>query len=119
MTSLEEARRHKADRARALDSALASAVGYLRGLGALRVILFGSVARGELDLGSDLDLLVVMPDTRSGREWIRLINAEIPRNAAIDLLVYAESELAREIPRNSFLRDIQERGRVVYEKALQ
>lgn len=31
-------------------------------LGQARVFLFGSVARGDFNLGSDLDLLVVSPD---------------------------------------------------------
>jgi len=36
-------------------------VDHLRELGALKVTLFGSLVSGETDVGSDLDLLVVMP----------------------------------------------------------
>ncbi len=119
MTDLNEALRRKKRRAEALDAALARAVGRLRDLGALRVTLFGSAARGETDLGSDLDLLVIMPATGTGREWMRQLNDKLSRDVAMDLLVFAEDEWERELPRNSFLRYVQEHGRVVYEKALQ
>ncbi len=74
--------------------------------------------RVRSDLASDLDLLIVMPATSSGREWSRKLNAELPRDVAMDLLVFAEDEWATELPGNSFLRHIEERGRVVYEKAV-
>jgi len=119
MSRLDGILRDKDLRARELRAALASAVDYLRELGALKVTLFGSLASGETDVHSDLDLLVVMPATRSGREWTRVLYEQVPGDVAIDLLVYAENEWARELRVNTFLRDIQARGRVVYEKTLQ
>ncbi len=119
MVDLDGVLRRKEMRARALREALSATVERLRQLGALRVTLFGSLARGETDLGSDLDLLIVMPATRSGRDWSRKLNAELARDVAMDLLVYAEDEWESELPRNSFLRHIEELGRVVYEKAVQ
>ncbi|MBF0416530.1 MAG: nucleotidyltransferase domain-containing protein [Magnetococcales bacterium] len=38
----------------------------------LRIILFGSAARGEMGLDSDLDLLVVVPDGVHRRQTARL-----------------------------------------------
>jgi predicted nucleotidyltransferase len=111
--------RDKELRARELRAALASAVDCLRELGALKVTLFGSLVSGETDVDSDLDLLVVMPATRSGREWTRVLYERVPGDVAIDLLVYAENEWGRELRVNTFLRDIQARGEVVYEKTLQ
>ncbi len=118
MVDLDGVLRRKEMRARALREALSATVERLKQLGALRVTLFGSLARGETDLGSDLDLLIVMPATSSGRDWSRKLNAELPRDVAMDLLVYAEDEWESELPRNSFLRHIEELGRVVYEKAI-
>jgi predicted nucleotidyltransferase len=40
-------------------------------LGAVKIILFGSLAEGNVDVYSDLDLFVIMPSTKSGDE-IRL-----------------------------------------------
>jgi len=62
----------------------------------LRIILFGSAARGEAGKDSDIDLLVVMPEGTS-----RLATAEklhmrmfgIP--AAVDFLVATPSDLDR------------------------
>lgn len=59
----------------------------------LKVILFGSYARGNATEGSDLDLLVVereVPDT--GAEMIRLGDALIDLDVGVDLLVYSEEE---------------------------
>jgi predicted nucleotidyltransferase len=38
----------------------------------LRVVMFGSAARGQLRVGSDLDLMVVMPD---GSDWSTTMRA--------------------------------------------
>jgi len=119
VTRLDDILRSKELRAHALRVALTSAVDRLKHLGALRVTLFGSLATGETDVGSDLDLVVVMPSTRSGRAWRRVLYEQVPGDVAIDMLVYAENEWERELPINSFLRDIQKHGRVVYEKAVQ
>ena len=37
----------------------------------VQIILFGSAARGDMRLGSDLDLLVVMPDGTHRRKTTR------------------------------------------------
>lgn len=119
MDSLDDILRRKRLRANRLNAALGTALGSLRDMGALKAVLFGSVARGEADIGSDLDLLVIMPATKSGREWTRLLYDQVPRDVGIDFLVYNEEEWDRELPISSFLRHIQEHGRVVYEKAVQ
>src|SRR6267378_5403205 len=42
----------------------------LKGSGAVEAILFGSVARGDEDPNSDVDLLVVFPDKRRAAAWL-------------------------------------------------
>ena len=42
----------------------------LRAMGALKIIVFGSFAEGDIRRSSDLDLLVVMPSQMSGKEWM-------------------------------------------------
>ena len=43
----------------------------------LRIVVFGSVARGEATAGSDLDLLVVMPDGVRSRETAQRLYVDV------------------------------------------
>lgn len=59
-----------------------------------RVILFGSHARGEADEGSDMDLLVVVPEVPDKyAEMVRLRGAVGDIGAGVDVLVCSETEL--------------------------
>lgn len=62
----------------------------------LRVILFGSAARGEAGPRSDIDLLVVMPDGTHRRHTAQRLYAGI-RHVAVpfDLLVATPSDLEK------------------------
>ncbi|MCR4419197.1 MAG: nucleotidyltransferase domain-containing protein [Clostridia bacterium] len=106
---LEAKQRRKAR----LDRALAELCSQLRELGALKIILFGSMVRNETDVDSDLDLLVVMPATRRGKEWGRMVYERVECAVASDILVYNERELQEELPVNSFLQEILAFGRAL------
>lgn len=58
MPKLKEILQRKNERKAKLQASLDSIVSQLKSLGALKVILFGSFAKGEVDVNSDLDLLV-------------------------------------------------------------
>jgi len=59
----------------------------------LRVILFGSYARGNATESSDLDLMVIEQDTPdAGVEMIRLQNALCDLDVGVDVLVYSQAE---------------------------
>jgi len=61
-----------------------------------RIVLFGSAARGELREGSDLDLLVVMPDGVRRRQTAqRLCRSLRGVGVPYDLVVATESDLLR------------------------
>ena len=83
-------------------------------LGLQRVILFGSLVRGEPGLTSDLDMLMVW-DTPLGflERTAELYRCLKPRVAA-DFLVYTPSEMERMI-HTPLVRQALEEGRVLYE----
>lgn len=83
----------------------------------LRIVLFGSLARGEARWGSDVDLLVVLPEAEDKRQKaieIRRLLADLP--VAKDILVTTPEELAQRggLPGSLLQRALAE-GKVVYE----
>jgi predicted nucleotidyltransferase len=117
MSLLSRIHGDKEKRRNKLQATLNSLVKELASLGAIRVILFGSFARGEVDVSSDLDLLVIMPSRKTGKQWRDLIYERAERIGAADLIIFSEKELAENIPSSSFLQRAV-KGKVVYEKAV-
>jgi uncharacterized protein len=81
-----------------------------------RIILFGSAARGEMGVNSDLDVLVVMPEG-THRRWTA---QEIYRSIwgfgfAKDIVVVTESDI-QEYGSNPYMmiKTIMEEGRELY-----
>ncbi len=109
-----EARRRKNENK--LRAALKRLVNHLTQLGAERIVLFGSLATGVVREWSDIDLLVVMPSDRPGKEWRRLVSISVEREVACDLLVFTSTELVENLPASSFLRNVLEKGVVLHEK---
>lgn len=81
-----------------------------------RIILFGSYAYGRPTIDSDVDILVVMPfKGKPARKALEIINRVDPR-FPIDLLVRTPGEVRRRIADNDFfMREIFERGQILYE----
>jgi uncharacterized protein len=84
-------------------------------MGALKVIVFGSFARGDVTSHSDLDLIAIMPSTHSGREWMGRIYEEVDREVDCDILAYTREELEQMLPVSGILRRALSSGRTVYE----
>ena len=60
----------------------------------LRIILFGSAARGEMGLNSDLDVLVVVPEGTHRRHTAQKIHRHmIGFPLAVDVVVATENDL--------------------------
>lgn len=60
----------------------------------VRIVLFGSAARGALHPHSDLDLLIVMPNgTHRRRTAQRIYQAIAPLGVAADVVVVTESDV--------------------------
>ena len=81
-----------------------------------KIILFGSHAYGEPTADSDIDLLVVMPfegrDSQKAIEIRRKIQTTVP----LDLLVRTSEQVQARIEMEDFfMREINEKGKVLYE----
>lgn len=118
MSKLKEILQRKKEREEKLKYSLALVTRQLSDLGALKIILFGSLAEEDVDVFSDLDLLVIMPPEKSGKEWMRLAYENVDRGIASDIIIYSQKELQENLARSSFLRGILDSGRIVYEKTL-
>lgn len=81
-----------------------------------RIILFGSRAYGKPRADSDIDLLVVMPYKGDpAMTAVRILN-HLDVLAPIDLLVRSSKEVRERIEiDDDFMREIVERGKVIYE----
>jgi predicted nucleotidyltransferase len=78
------------------------------------IILFGSYAYGTPHEGSDVDLLVVMPTTNEVCQAVR-IRMALAAPFPMDLLVRTPEKLRQRIEEgNWFLREITEKGKVLY-----
>ena len=81
-----------------------------------KIILFGSYAYGTPDEDSDVDVMVVMPKKRFRRDLGFKMRMKVPASFPVDVLVEPEDRLqARIQDRESFILDITEKGRVMYE----
>jgi predicted nucleotidyltransferase len=81
-----------------------------------KIILFGSYAYGIPREGSDIDLLVIMPFEGRHREQAVKIHAALDQLLPLDLMVRRPEEIAERIKLgDSFIREIVERGKVLYE----
>jgi len=81
-----------------------------------KIILFGSYAYGEPNADSDVDLLVVMPfEGRDSQKAIE-IRTKIQTTVPLDLLVRTSEQVRARIEMEDFfMREINEKGKVLYE----
>jgi len=87
----------------------------MKNLGAIKVILFGSLARQEISLFSDIDLLVLFDGERSSRDLGRWLYQNLDTGEAVDILAYntRSFDAMRQRP---FIKHILAEGKVLYEK---
>jgi predicted nucleotidyltransferase len=85
----------------------------------LRIVLFGSRARGQATALSDVDLLVVLPEVANKRHAaVEVLRALGDLAVAADVVVTTPEELARRGQVNGdVLRAALREGKVVYERA--
>ena len=81
-----------------------------------KVVLFGSYAYGKPNEDSDVDLLVIMPfEGRESQKAIE-IRRKIKTSLPLDLLVRTAEQVKKRIEMEDFfMREIAEKGKVLYE----
>ena len=85
-----------------------------RDLGVKQVILFGSAARGNTGLMSDLDLLIVWDTSLDFLARTTELYRRLQPRVATDLLVYTPEEM-KFMSDRPFVRRILREGRILYE----
>ena len=81
-----------------------------------RVILFGSRAQGTAGDDSDVDLLVVMPFRGDRAKQSVAIRMKLRPSFPLDLIVRTPLEIRKRLKMgDTFVRDILEYGKVLYE----
>jgi predicted nucleotidyltransferase len=86
-----------------------------------RIILFGSYAYGHPTEDSDVDVLIVMDHDkkRNRQQGLEISSSCYPRKFPLDLIVRRPRELVRRIPMGDwFLKEVCERGKVLYERTV-
>ena len=93
---------------------MSALVQHVGGAGVLSVIVFGSVARGEADERSDLDVLIVVEDNETRAALLQSISEGPLRE--MSPLVLTRDALMRGLPvRPSFVAHLLDEGVSVYE----
>jgi predicted nucleotidyltransferase len=84
--------------------------------GAERVILFGSYAQGQVTADSDVDLLVIGPFKGRSVDKSVEIRMKLRPQFPVDILVRTTEKVRqRMIMGDCFMREILEKGKVLYE----
>jgi predicted nucleotidyltransferase len=82
-----------------------------------KVILFGSLARGEKRAGTDIDLFIVKKDVPDlGVDRVRQLDTLIKYRLATDFIVYKPEEMKRRLELGDpFVKGILKEGKVLYD----
>ncbi len=84
--------------------------------GAQKVLLFGSYARGTITKDSDVDVLVIGPFQGRSVDRSVEIRMKVRPGFPVDLLVRTPEKVRERIEMgDTFMREILEQGRVLYE----
>ncbi|MHC4474993.1 MAG: nucleotidyltransferase domain-containing protein [Planctomycetota bacterium] len=84
-----------------------------------KIILFGSLAKGKIEQGTDIDLFIIKNDVPElGVDRVRQLDALIKYRLATDFVVYRPEELRQRLRLGDpFVKSILEEGKVLYDAA--
>ena len=82
----------------------------------LKIILFGSGARGDADPQSDIDVIIVYQTEKRFMDRLRELHESWPLPKAVDILAYTPDEYEAMLEISAFVQDAVKQGFVIYEK---
>ncbi|MDY6932453.1 MAG: nucleotidyltransferase domain-containing protein [Halobacteriota archaeon] len=82
------------------------------------IILFGSLARDDVGLSSDIDLIVIMETKERFVKRLRDVYENIDNREAVDILVSTPEEFENMKDKNPFIKDAIKGSKILYEKRL-
>lgn len=87
----------------------------IKRLGVKKIMVFGSVATGDVGKVSDIDLIVVKETDKRFLDRLDEFYTALDPKVAVDLLVYTPKEFTELQENSSFLRRAVAEGKVLYE----
>lgn len=81
-----------------------------------KIILFGSLAKGNFTLDSDVDLLVIKETKKKLADRYSEARLALSVDYPFDIFVLTEEELKNKVTKSFFFREIVQNGEVLYEK---
>ena len=83
-----------------------------------KIILFGSLAQGNVEEGSDIDLAIVKETDKRPFERSLEVTALVDPSVAVNFLVYTPEEFENETEAKNFfvVDEILKKGQVLYER---
>lgn len=100
-----------------IEEKLESVIAGLKLYDADKAILFGSCARGDADVYSDIDLIVIKETDRRFLDRLADVIEAIQPSFGIDVLVYTPEEFERMLAEeNPLLTEAMKHGKVIYER---
>jgi predicted nucleotidyltransferase len=98
-----------------LEAAAQRLVEQIKDLGAVKIILFGSLASGTISLFSDIDMIALFEGQTNSRDLTRWLYQNINTTEAIDIFAYNLKSFDK-ISNRPFIQKILKEGKVLYER---
>ena len=99
-----------------LEKELKRIVPILIKLGVRKIVLFGSLAKGEVHKSSDCALFIIMETDKNFMERIDEIYKACKPRVAIDFFIYTPDEIKNGLVSSILIREVEKYGKVLYEK---
>lgn len=81
-----------------------------------KIVLFGSLAKGEVKSKSDIDLIVIWETDLPFMKRLETLYEAIKPNLAMDILAYTPQEIEELYGKNPFITKALNEGCVLYER---
>ncbi len=79
------------------------------------IMLFGSLARGDISTTSDIDMIIVKGTEKKFLDRLDEIYSTLIPNVALDILVYTPEEFEAMKTKNVFVMNAVKEGKMLYE----